>query len=307
VPRRARLALIAAAIAGGIAAAGGGGPAAGVGVGAPPPRAEGAAHRASLPWPRDGGLTGLSAIEIGDGGEAFVALSDRGRIATGRIRRDGDGRPRAIELGRVEPLAGPGGAPLPPRRRDAEGLAIGPEGRLYVSFEGPARIWAYAGPGAPAEPLPAPSAFARLPLNEGFEALAIDRLGRLLAVPEVREDAAGIPVWRLEGGAWRIAFRLAPSPEFRPVAADVGPDERFYLLERALRPPFGFRTRLRRFDLPGDAGGTVLIDTATGTHGNLEGLSVWRDGQGRLVASMVSDDNENRLLRAELVEYLLPD
>ena len=51
----------------------------------------------------------------------------------------------------------------------------------------------------------------------------------------------------------------------------------------------------------------IVFETGTGTHDNLEGLSVWRDDQGRLRATMISDDNFLALQRTELVEYLLPD
>ena len=50
-----------------------------------------------------------------------------------------------------------------------------------------------------------------------------------------------------------------------------------------------------------------LLETATGTHDNLEGVAIWRDNQGRLRATMVSDDNFFALQRTELVEYALPD
>jgi len=43
------------------------------------------------------------------------------------------------------------------------------------------------------------------------------------------------------------------------------------------------------------------------THDNLEGVSVWRDADGALRATLVSDDNFRFLQQTEIVEYLLPD
>ena len=49
------------------------------------------------------------------------------------------------------------------------------------------------------------------------------------------------------------------------------------------------------------------MQTEPGLHDNLEGLSVWRDPQGRLRATMVSDNNYLFIFRSEIVEYRLPD
>ena len=70
----------------------------------------------------------------------------------------------------------------------------------------------------------------------------------------------------------------------------------------------GFRSQLRRFDIVAGAvrNETLLLQTATGTHDNLEGLSVWRADTG-LVASLISDDNLNMFQRTEIVEYRLPE
>ncbi len=56
---------------------------------------------------------------------------------------------------------------------------------------------------------------------------------------------------------------------------------------------------------PGDE--TLLLETASGTYDNLEGVSVWRDAGGRLRATMISDDNFKFFQRTEIVEYALPD
>jgi len=51
----------------------------------------------------------------------------------------------------------------------------------------------------------------------------------------------------------------------------------------------------------------VLLQTPVGFHDNLEGVSIWRDAQGRLRASMVADNNFLPFLSSGIVEYTLPD
>ena len=80
------------------------------------------------------------------------------------------------------------------------------------------------------------------------------------------------------------------------------------MLERSVSL-IGFRSRLRRWQITEDSphAEEVLFETAIDTHDNLEGLSIWRDNQNRLQATMIPDDNFLTLQRTELVEYLLPD
>ena len=48
----------------------------------------------------------------------------------------------------------------------------------------------------------------------------------------------------------------------------------------------------------------VLLQTPFRQYGNLEGLSVWEDGEGYLVFTMISDDNFlPLLLNTDIVEY----
>jgi hypothetical protein len=93
------------------------------------------------------------------------------------------------------------------------------------------------------------------------------------------------------------------------VAADFGPDGRFYVLERDFRALGGFSSRLRRFELGTDGltGEAILLETPFALHDNLEGLSVWRDDQGVLRATMISDDNFIFVQQTQIVEYRLPD
>ena len=133
--------------------------------------------------------------------------------------------------------------------------------------------------------------------------------GRLYTLTEKSRTLEGdIPVYRWDGQAWSTPFVLPARGGFLPVSADFGPDGRLYVLERSVSLT-GFRTRLRRWDTTNDVPSAeeTLLETATGTHDNLEGLSIWRDAQGEMRATMVSDDNFLALQRTELVEYLLPD
>lgn len=92
------------------------------------------------------------------------------------------------------------------------------------------------------------------------------------------------------------------------MGADIGPDGRFYLLEREFTG-VGFRSRVRRFDMSDTAltNEITLIESHLLRHDNLEGISVWRDAAGALRLTMISDDNFNFFQRTELVEYTVPE
>lgn len=252
---------------------------------------------------------GLSALELSDDGLSAVVLSDRSRVMTARLQRDGDGRITGAELANMRRLRGSTGKFLTHEVADSEGLAVAPDGSIYISFEGVHRVVRYDRLDGPAHGISDPDVFRGMKQNKSLEALAIDPQGRLVTMPEGYRDGDGnIPVYRREKGGWRVVFALPARGSFLPVGADFGPDGRLYLLERALGL-VGFRSRLRRWTVtetgPGEE--QTLLTTATGTHDNLEGLSIWRDGTGRLRATMVADDNFLRFQRTELVDYILPD
>lgn len=268
-----------------------------------------ARHLGSYTWrDRSPWFGGLSALEVHPDGSSLTVLSDRAHVATARVERGAGGAITGVALTGVNRLRGSTGAPLGRNTADSEGLALAPGGGFYISFEGRARVALYTAPDAAAEPLPRHRAFRRLPLNKALEALAISPEGDLYTLPERALDKdRQIPVWRWNGRKWSQPFSLPPRGGFLPVGADFGPDGRFYLLERDFAY-IGFRSRLRRWDITpgGPQNETLLLDTRIGTHGNLEGLSVWRAADGGLRATMVADDNFTALQRTELVEYALP-
>lgn len=259
----------------------------------------------------DPAFGGWSALEMSPDGSTFVMISDKGNILTGRITRDGDGRIATIETGTIRPLAHTTGKKLPRFYTDSEGMAMTADGRLFVSFEAVHRVVSY--PNARAEratELPRHRDFARLQNNSSLEALAVAPDGTLYTLPE---RSGGLdepfPVFRYRNGKWDRPFTIPRSDGFLAVGADIGPDGRLYLLERKLASVFGFSSRVRRFDITetGLPNETILLTSPAGTHDNLEGLSVWRDGAGRIRLTMVSDDNFKFFQTTEFVEYVVEE
>ncbi len=249
---------------------------------------------------------GLSGLELTDDGANFTAVTDRGSFVTGRITRT-DGVITGVADAALRPMKAASQPRLNRGARDAEGIAIAPDGQIYVSFEIFKRVWRYAGINAPAIRLPLHPDFSVMPPNGALEAVALGPDGALYTMPEnPGRNSWPVPVYRHLSGVWDIPFALSRHGRFHPVGADFGPDGALYVLERAVSP-FGFRSRIRRLTLHRGVPvrEEILLQTPTGRHGNLEGLSVWRDDQGHIRLTMVSDDNFAFFLNTEFVEYLL--
>lgn len=251
----------------------------------------------------DPALGGLSGLELSADGQGFTAISDRGFVVQGTLRRE-NGRITGLSHTGFAPLRTPRGQPVRGDAVDAEGLALRDDGQLFVSFEGDPRIWSYASPQA-AEALPVPDAFKAIKDNSGLESLAVDARGWLYTLPERSGDLnSAFPVYRHRPDGWDQPFDIPRRGGFLPVGADIGPDGRFYLLERVFTG-LGFQSRVRRFVLSDTSLSQeeVLLQTPTHRHDNLEGLSVWRDADGHICLTMISDDNYNFFQRTEFVEY----
>ncbi len=263
-------------------------------------------YRWKLPIRGFGGFSGLDFTD--PEGLGFVSQTDRGMIAKGRLARDPQGAVTDVMLDQFVALRSPLGRPLGDVQTDSEGLAVGPRGEIYVSFEGEARVVLYETADARGKPLPQHPAFRRLGKNTSLEALAVDAAGALWTLPEVfGPDVAATPLWRYRIGVWDQPCSIARPDAFRPVGADFGPDGLFYLLERDLYG-IGFRSRVRRFAITGDmiTAGETILETAVGRHDNLEGLAVWSDAEGAIRLTMISDDNFRSFQRTEIVDYVIP-
>lgn len=256
----------------------------------------------------DPGFGGFSGIELSDDGGAFTTISDRGQIWGGLVDRDAAGVITGMAVTSRHHLRDSKGAVLPVGRlADAEGLALAPDGTIWISYENLTRVVAHDAPDAPAQLFDRPQFFKDLPGNSALEALAIAPDGTLIALAEHVADAAlGLPVWARKDGNWHEIARLPHEPGWLAVGADYGPDGQFYLLERNFKGILGFASRVRRF-APDFTGGQILLETSPRTHDNLEGLSVWRDSAGAIRLTMISDDNFRFFQTTEIVEYRLTE
>lgn len=252
------------------------------------------------------GFGGFSAVWVSSDGTEFIAVSDQGRIADGQFERK-NGEISAIRGVNFDWLRDPRGQPLEDILVDAEGIAVDEDGNIYVSFEAQHRIWKYRGLGEKAQAVRSPRDFAALQNNSGLEGLAIDRQRRLYTLPERSgRMERPFPVYRYTRGSWDIPFRIPRRGDYLPVSLDIGPDDKIYLLERDFSGMF-FSSRIRRFTLKGDelADEEELLKTLPGQHQNLEGLSVWRDANGNLRLTMISDDGFKSFWSTRFVEYRL--
>jgi hypothetical protein len=254
----------------------------------------------------DARFGGLSGLEMNRSGTWFAAVADTGAFVTGRIiRRGNNQRISGVEQVAFNTMQNVGGGKMPRYFNDSEGLAMYPDGRMFVSFEGEHRVWSYPGPLSGATALPRHPDFEKMQKNSSLEALALGPDGALYTIPE-RSGAKTrpFPVYRYFKGVWSQKYSIPRSGDFLIVGADFGPDGKFYILERSFGL-FGFGTRVRRFDQTVDGFGNedVILQTDMSVHDNLEGINVWRDSAGFIRITMISDDNFNFVQETEFVEY----
>jgi len=249
---------------------------------------------------------GFSGIEVSDDGQSFTIIGDKGIIVEGAFKRINGQISNVIS--HLVGLKNIDGNPVSKPDSDAEGLAIAPNGQIYVTFEQRHRMWRYRDSKSKAEWMPVHPKFKNFKSNDGLEALAIDRDGTLFALPE-KSGTDWINIYRFKGGKWVQPFSIPRLKHFKAVGADFGPDGKFYLLERTIKSVFGFRSRIRRFVITGNriSDEEILLETESGQHDNLEGIAVWRDVAGDIRLTMIADDNFNFFQTTEFVEYRLQE
>lgn len=247
------------------------------------------------------GSGGFSSLEITDNGTKFITVSDKGQIAIGSVVRE-NGQMTDLTVGQTFMLKDPQGNPSTGRNFDSEGLALDGKGGFYLSLEGPARVWHYTSATAIPTQISVPAEFANYGENSSLEALAIDAKGDVITLPERSgRHSTPFPVYAWNGRGWSVRFQLDRILPFLPVGADFDDRGNLYILERDFQGIL-FRSRVRR--ITPDLTSTTILEIS---HDNLEGISVWRDDQGKLRATMISDNNMYDWLPTRVVEYRLSD
>jgi hypothetical protein len=257
----------------------------------------------------DRNFGGISAIDLSDDGLRILAISDNGSFGKGVIARDKSGQIIGVTFESLQKLKTFEGSKYT-EQKDTEGIAVAKDGTVFISYELYTYVAAFPKIDGYPNAIPSPPEFKSYENNRSLEALAIGPDETLYAIPELpAKSKTDFPVFRLRAGQWDSDLSIPMSGGYLAVSADIGPDGRFYLLERLYYGLPAFSSRLRRFDMTPDGfvNQEILIKTPLGTHQNLEGLSVWRNRDGTLVATMVADDNFNFLFSSQIVEYALPD
>lgn len=275
---------------------------------APPAQSAELEFRGRYVWSGQGSdFGGLSALWIANGGARMIALSDRGSFIEADVIRE-DGAVTDIRETRSGTL---GTRPVKVVRRslrDAEGIAVAPDGAIYVSYEGTTRVWRFTDLASPPDWAHPVDHFYGLQNNSGLEALAVDADGTLYTIPE-RSGAweRPFPVFRRKGDIWDAALSIPRSKTFLVVGADFGPDGMLYVLERDASRLTGFKTRVRRFRLDPDGfdAGETIHETRGGSLDNTEGISLWTDQNGQVVVSLITDNNFRSYLPTALIEFNL--
>lgn len=246
---------------------------------------------------RFGGLSGLVKTP-----EGYLSVSDRGVLFTFEGER--------FDRARLIPLRGGNGKLLKgKRRKDSESLALAPDGSLYISFERNHRVVRYARDGSVREDI---LSFGReeqaLVPNHGIEALEVLRDGTLLLVVEGQVSHPFTAVWLVKDGQSK-RFDLPLKDGFRPTGVVRLPQtDNFVLLERYYKPLLDVKARLSYLNVSADSvtRGAVLAEFSSPTPvDNFEGIAAHEDTQGRLILSVLSDDNFSLFQRTLLLRILL--
>jgi len=262
---------------------------------------------------------GWSGLIMEAGGKGLLSVSDAGSWLKADVAYAGT-RPTAITRARLGSLRALRDRALRDKReQDAEAVTLVDgtleHGTLLIGFERLHRIGRFEIRGGemqpPSEYLSIPVEARRMPVNQGFEALAVIRAGplrgSLVAFAERFTRGSGYHTgWIWVGGASH-RLQLRDIDDFNITDAAGLPDGGLLILERYFRWTTGVSMRIRRL-LPTEirpgarlTGRIVFQADSSYEIDNMEGMAVHRGTGGETVVTLISDNNFNRLLQRTLL------
>jgi hypothetical protein len=262
----------------------------------------------------------FSAFRFRDAGHRFIGVADTGFWFSGRIERDGEGRPAGVADFVMTEMVDRRGLPIRAKwETDAEGLALSGD-RATVSFERAHRLAVFdvGGPqiGGPLAEIDFVIPRHELRRNKGIETVAHapedgPLAGARIVISERSIDRKGDIFAAVIEGPLRGVFTVRRRGSFDITDGAFLPGGDLILLERAFSIGEGVRLRLRRIPAgmirPGAvADGPVLVEADMAYQiDNMEGLDIWQREDGAVMIALMSDDNHSILQRNLYLEFRL--
>lgn len=256
----------------------------------------------------DDDFGGISGLTISETGENFVLISDKSFFFTGKIIRDNLNKIIDLKILEKGQLFSSKGKILTGKNIDSESIVKIDERGYYISFESNNRIMYHETLKSPGKFLPKHSDFDKLLFNDGIEALAIKENGELYALPELPPRGKEFhPIYRFINNEWSIVDEIKIDQGFKVVDAEMIDDENLIILERKFSFYDGFKIRLRRIILEKNniKNSEILLESLPWEYFNFEGLGKWKDSNGEIYLTLVSDNQFSPLLKTEIREFIL--
>ena len=251
---------------------------------------------------------GISGLTVSENGENFVFLSDKSFFFKGKIIRDNLNKIIDLKILDKGQLSSSKGEILTGKNIDSESIVKIDKSGYYVSFESNNRIMYHETLKSPGKFIPKHSDFDKLLFNDGIEALAIKENGELYALPELPPKGKDYhPIYKFNNNEWSIIDKIKIDQGFKVVDAEMIDDENLITLERKFSFYDGFKIRLRRiiFEKNIIKNSEILLESLPWEYYNFEGLGKWKDSNGNIYLTMVSDNQFSPLLKTEVKEFIL--
>ena len=256
----------------------------------------------------DDDFGGISGLTISKNGENFVMISDKSFFFKGKIIRDNLNKITDLKILEKGKLSSSKGEILTGKNIDSESIVKINRNGYYISFESNNRIMYHETLKSPGKFMPKHSDFNKLLFNDGIEALAIKENGELYAIPELPPKGKDYhPIYKFNNNEWSIIDEIKIDQGFKVVDAEMIDDKNLITLERKFSFYDGFKIRLRRiiFEKNNIKNSEILLESLPWEYYNFEGLSKWKDSNGKIYLTLISDNQFSPLLKTEVREFIL--